>query len=152
MKDERDIIQNGDEVMFVGIREHYEDPFHTPEVGARGVVMSKKIMANGVFGWLVKWYDFGESVCHENVLTITNKYAALPFKVGDTVVAKKNTRFASAGTFGKVVGVNERFYGVAFENCKMWYCSEDEIAKPTESEINLRNEIQRLRGLMKCQE
>lgn len=151
MNEERESVQKGDEVMFRGIKERYLDPFNTPEVGEKGIVTGRALLQNGVFGWAVKWYRFGKMIVSEDIISVTKKYAALPFKVGDTVVLKNDIRIASAGTFGKVVDITETFYGVAFENCKMWYCSEKEIAKPTPSETNLHNEIIRLRGLFKCQ-
>lgn len=151
MNEEREKIEIGDEVMFRGIKEHYNAPFNTPEVGERGIVVSNALLKSGLTGYRVKWYAFGYANVHESIMSITRKNVALPFKVDETVITKKDLRIAPIGTFGKVIAINERFYGVVFENGKMWYCSEKEIAKPTKSETNLHNEIIRLRGLFKCQ-
>lgn len=142
-------IEIGDEVMFNDIKAHYIDPYHTPEVGERGIVVKQKLLKTGRFGWAVRWSQGEVIVCPTDSLTITEKGAAKAFKLGETVVFRKNgLSFCPAGTFGTVTDIVGRFYEISFENGKTWNCSEDEIGKPTLEETNLHNMIIKLKGAL----
>lgn len=152
MNDVKDKIEIGDEVMFNDIKEHYINPFHTPEVGERGIVVRQELMKSGRFGWAVRWSQGEIIVCPTDSLTITEKGAAKAFKLGETVVFKKDLSFCPAGTFGTITDIVGQFYEVEFENGRSWACSEDEIGRPTKAETNLHNAIVKLTGALKTLE
>lgn len=148
MNEEREKIEIGDEVMFVDIKAHYIAPFHTPQVGERGIVVRQELLKTGRFGWAVRWSQGEIIVCATDSLTITEKGAAKAFKLGETVVFKKDLSFCPAGTFGNVTGFKGKHYEVKFENGVKWLCSEDEIGRPTKAETNLHNVVIKLTGAL----
>lgn len=148
MNDVKDKIEIGDEVMFNDIKEHYINPFHTPEVGERGIVVRQELMKSGRFGWAVRWSQGEIIVCPTDSLTITKKGAAKAFKLGETVVFRKDLSFCPAGTFGTITDIVGKFYQVAFENKRTWACSEDEIGRPTREELYLHGIIVKLLGAL----
>lgn len=143
-----DKIEIGDEVMYRDLKAHYEDPLNTPAIGERGIVVKQTLMNNGVYGWAVRWSQGEIITCPTDSLTITEKGAAKAFKLGETVVFRKDLSFCPAGTFGKVADIKGQFYEVEFENGKNWVCSEHEIGKPTKSELNLHSTITWLKGVL----
>lgn len=145
-------IEIGDEVMFVDIKAHYIAPLNTPEVGERGIVVRQELMKTGRFGWAVRWSQGEIIVCLTDSLTITEKCAAKAFKLGETVVFKKDLSFCPAGTFGTITDIVGQFYEVEFENGRSWACSEDEIGRPTKAEINLHDVVIKLTGALKTLE
>lgn len=152
MNEEREKIEIGDEVMFVDIKAHYIAPFHTPQVGERGIVVRQELLKTCRFGWAVRWSQGEIIVCPTDSLTITEKGAAKAFKLGETVVFKKDLSFCPAGTFGTVADIVGKFYEVAFENGRTWNCSEDEIGRPTKAESNLHNVVIKLTGALRTLE
>ena len=141
-------IEVGDEVMFLDIRARYIDPFNTPEVGERGIVIKRALMKNGRFGWSIKW-QVRTITCPESSLTITEKFATKPFKIGETVVCRRSLQNCAAGTFGTVTGYSEKFYNVTFENGTTLACDKHEIARPTQTENNLHEIVIKLTCALK---
>lgn len=148
----KDKIEIGDEVMFVDIKAHYIAPFHTPTVGERGIVVKRSLMKTGRFGWAVRWSQGEIIVCPTDSLTITEKGATKAYKLGETVVFRKDFLFCPEGTFGTVTGFKGKSYEVKFENGVNWLCSEDEIGRPTKAETNLHNAIVKLTGALRTLE